>query len=150
MPTYTQGTDFISSTDEVRRLARNVITADFTNDQITVYQYEVYSGIRTITDKDDWDSNDREFGALQLREKNLAALYIKKHFADSPEQEAAIDAEIEAAWTELKTTIVDNMDTATGEEGSSIQVTDYKSWNLNPDIPVPNRLKNVGISEIDF
>lgn len=153
--TYTQGTDFISSTDEVRRLSRNVIPADFTNDQITVYQYEVYSGIRTITNKDDWDSADREFGALQLKEKEIAALEIKKHFAETPEAEAAIDAEITAAWEGLKSNIVEYQDTPTGEDDAEIQVTDYKSWNLNPSVPVPrgrlNRANGAeGTGRLDF
>jgi len=148
--TYTQGTDFISDTGEVRRLARNVIPADFTNDQITVYQYEVYSGIGTITGKHDWDALDVEFGSLQLVEKEIAALEIKKHFADSPEQEAVIDGLIDSAWARFKENIVGYQETETGDESSSILETDYKSWNLNSDVDPPNRLRNVGITEVDF
>jgi len=140
---------WLSDTNECRRLARNVITADFTDQQIQSYQIKVYSIIRTITNKDDWMDTDREFGALQLIETELVAELIKKHYSDLPEERGAADAAIQAALGELDK-IVENMDTDSGEEGGSIQITDYKSWNLNPDTPVPNRLKNVGITEIDF
>ena len=145
----TQGIDFISDTSEVERLARNVLVpADFTTDQVKSYQYKVYSLIRTLTDKDDWDSGDREFGALQLIETELAAEMIKKHYGDK-EEVAAADASIAALMAQLHD-IVSNLDTETTTEGGSVQVTDYKSWNLNPDVPVPNRLRNVGTTEIDF
>ena len=52
MPTYTAGVDFISSTDECRRLARRIVNADFSDDQIKSWQYKYYSYIRTLTDKD--------------------------------------------------------------------------------------------------
>lgn len=141
---YVQGTDFISSTQEVRRLARNVLPADFTDAQITVYQYEVYSGIGTITDKHDWDSADVEFGIIQLAEKEIAALEIKKHFADSPEQEATIDQLIDMAWSRFKENVAGYQDTSTSEESGSVLVTEPKSWNLNSEIAPPNRLNNVG------
>lgn len=149
MPTYTAFVDFISDTTEVRKLARNVITADFTDDQIKSYQYKVYSIIRTATDKDDWDTLDREFGGLQLIETIIAANLIKMHYGDgSGESIAAAQAEIDAAYKELED-IIDNLDTGTGESGA-IQETDYKSWNLNPDVDPPNRLRNTTITEVDF
>ena len=74
--TYIQGTDFISDTAEVRRLARNVVTGDFSDAQIQNYQYYEYSFIRTITNKDDWDSADREYGALKEIETEAAAAEI--------------------------------------------------------------------------
>src|ERR1041385_2664798 len=133
---YTQGIDFISDTTEVERLARNVVVpADFTTDQVKSYQYKVYSLIRTLTNKDDWDSDDREYGALQLIETELAAEMIKKHYGDK-EDAASADSSITSLLAQLDA-IVSNQDTTTGEEGGSIQITDYKSWNLNTDIPVP-------------
>lgn len=147
---YVQFTDFISDTTEVRRLARNVITADFTDDQIKSYQYKVYSIIRTETDKDDWIVTDREFGGLQLIETIIAANLIKMHYGDgSSESNAAAQAEIDAAYKELDA-IIENLDSGAGTESGSILETDYKSWNLNTDIEPPNRLANVGISEVDF
>jgi hypothetical protein len=146
---YVQFTDFISDTGEVRRLARNVITADFTDDQIKSYQYKVYSIIRTATDKDDWATTDREFGGLQLIETIIAANLIKIHYGDGTgESNAAAQAEIDAAYKELED-IIQNLDTGTAESGSIVE-TDYKSWNLNELVDPPNRLSNVGISEVDF
>ena len=145
---YTAGVDYISITAEVRELARSVIVADFSNDEIIRYQYMRYSGIRTDTDKDDWDANDREFGKLQLIETKLAASDIIEHYG-TVNDIALWQAMRESALSELKE-LVDNMDTGTGEESGSILETDYKSWNLNDQISPPNRLTNVGISEVDF
>ena len=149
MPTYVFGTDFISVTDEVRRLARNRIPEDFTDAEIQSYQYKVYSIIRTLTDKDDWDTLDREYGALQLIETSLAAEMIKKHFAITGDEAATADSNILSWYLSLEK-IVNNMDTTTGAASGLILETDYKSWLLNTDVPPPNRLTNVGINEIDF
>ena len=145
---YTAGVDYISITAEVRELARSVIVADFSNDEIIRYQYMRYSGIRTDTDKDDWDANDREFGKLQLIETKLAASDIIEHYG-TVNDIALWQAMRESALAELKE-LVDNMDTGTGKESGSILETDYKSWNLNELVSPPNRLTNVGITEVDF
>ena len=145
---YTAGVDYISITAEVRELARSVIVADFTDAEIIRYQYMRYSGIRTDTDKDDWDANDREFGKLQLIETKLAASDIIEHYG-TVNDIALWQAMRESALSELKE-LVENMDTGTGEESGSILETDYKSWNLNDQVSPPNRLTNVGITEVDF
>jgi len=146
---YTQGIDFISDTTEVERLARNVIVpADWTTDQVKSYQYKVYSLIKSFTNKTDWDPEDREYGVLQLIETELSAELIKKHYGDANDA-AAADQAIASLIAQLKV-IIDNIDTSTGEESGSILETDYKSWNLNDQVSPPNRLTNVGISEIDF
>ena len=147
---YVQGTDFISDTTEVRRLARKVIPADWTDDQIKVYQYEVYSGIRTLSDKDDWDSADREFGAYQLAEKEIAALEIRKHFAQDATELEALDRAIDAAWARLRLNVIGETDTDTGAAAGKIRQTSYKSWNLNSSVSPPNRLSNTSITEVDF
>ena len=139
---YVQGTDFISNTEECRRLARNVVVADFDTDQIKSYQYKHYSTIRTLTDKDDWDSADREFGSLQLVETELTAASIIKHYGN-PE-----DASVVNAWISIKESamkdldkIVDNMDTEpeTSEVEVDIGRTEYKGWGLNTSLEPPNR-----------
>lgn len=149
---YVQGVDYISITAEVRELARSVINSsvDFTDAEIIRYQYMRYSQIRTITDKDNWASTDREFGALQLIETKLAAADIMQHYGTANDV-AVWQAMIAEAMDELKET-VENMEATTGggAESGNIVETDYKSWNLNPNVPPPNRLSNVGISEIDF
>jgi hypothetical protein len=145
---YVSGTDYISITAEVRELAHSVVSADFTDDEIIRFQYMRYSGIRTDTDKDDWDANDREFGKLQLIETKLAASDIIEHYG-TVNDIALWQAMRESALSELKE-LVGNMDTSTGEESGSILETDYKSWNLNELVEPPNRLSNVGIAEVDF
>jgi len=145
---YVAFTDYISITNEVRELARSVVNADFTDDEIIRFQYMRYSGIRTDTDKDDWDSLDREFGKLQLIETKLAASDLIEHYGTANDI-AIWQAMRESALSELKE-LVENMDTGTGVETGSILETDYKSWNLNDAVSPPNRLTNVSISEIDF
>ena len=134
---YTQFTDFLSYTEEVRRLARKVVTTDFDEDDIRSYQYKVYSLIRTLTDKDDWDEDDREFGALQLYETEIAAQLIKQHYGTT-QQAADAGSSIESLLKSLAT-LIDNIDTSIGAISSRIRRTDYKSWNLNPAVEVPRR-----------
>lgn len=145
---YFQGTDFISDTDEVRRLARKVVTADFSDGEIESWQFKEYSYIRTVTDKDDWDALDREYGALQGVETKLAAADIIEHYGRGPDALAAVQSMRESAYARLES-ITENLDTTTEESGSVLE-TDNKSWNLNELVSPPNRLSNVGISEVDF
>ena len=146
---YLQGPDFLSDTTEVRRLARKVLPADFTDDQITVYQFEVYSGIKTLTDKTDWDSGDTEYGILQLYEKEIAALEIRKHFAQDPAELEAIDRAIDSAWARLRLNVVGELDTETGLGTGSVLSTEYKSWNLNSSVSPPNRLIRTDLSDAE-
>lgn len=134
---YTQFTDFISNTAEVRRLARKVVTTDFTDDEIKSYQYKVYSLIRTLTDKDDWDDQDREFGAFQLFETEIAAELIKQHYGN-PQQAESAAASLMALWEEMQK-LIDNIDTPIAGTTSRIRRTDFKSWNLNDLIAIPRR-----------
>ena len=140
MPTYVQGIDFISDTAAVIKQATNILTelpaTDFTQPIIQSFQYQAYSLIRTITDKDDWDSGDREFGALQRIEVDLAVAYVLKHFKKEYDSESSANSTIAQCLAELQN-IKDNMDTETGAEELLIARTDYKSWNLNPDVGVP-------------
>jgi len=156
MPTYVFGTDFISVTDEVRKLARNVIAGDWTDAEIQPWQYRRYSQIRTVTDYDTWIPTDREYGALQLIETKLAASDILEHYGDI-NTIPLWQAMREDALSEL-IKIVDNMETTTGDVAGSIRETGYKSWILNPSIPAPNRLspsrtgdvEGMGSMEIDL
>jgi hypothetical protein len=134
---YVQGIDYISITAEVRELARSVVTADFTPDEIIRYQYMRYSQIRTMTQKDDWTAQDREFGSLQLIETKLAASDIMEHYG-TPQDIGLWQAIRESALMELKQTI-DYMTTSSVDVSGTIIETPYKSWNLNPDAPIPTR-----------
>ena len=134
-----QGVDYIGDTEEVRRLARNVLPSDFDNDQIKSWQQKTYSDIRTITHKDDWSSTDREFPSLQGYEVRITALEIRKHYGRTSEDRASAINELEAEWKQFNDNIVENMSTATGEEEETIQRTAFKSWNLNSDVEIPTR-----------
>lgn len=134
---YIAFVDYISLTQEVRELARSVVTVDFTNDEIIRYQYMRYSQIRTMTQNDNWLESDREFGALQLIETKLAASDIMEHYG-TPQDVALWQAIRESAMMELKQTI-DYMTTSTVDVSGTIIETPHKSWNLNPDAPIPTR-----------
>jgi len=131
----------ISDTTECRRLARNVVTADFSDAQIISYQDKEYSFIRTMTDKDDWDSADREFGSLQLVETRLVAADLIAHYGD---------VETIPIWQAMRADalnllngaggIVDNMDTDTGETEFLIDRTEFKGWGKNAANEPPDRL----------
>ena len=131
----------ISDTTECRRLARNVVTADFNDTQIQSFQDKEYSLIATLTDKDDWDSDDREYGALQLIETRLVAADIIQHYGD---------VETIPIWQAMKQDamdmlvgeggIIENMDTDTAETDFLIERTDFKGWGKNTANEPPNRL----------
>jgi len=131
----------ISDTTECRRLARNVVTADFNDTQIQSFQDKEYSLIATLTDKDDWDSDDREYGALQLIETRLVAADIIQHYGD---------VETIPIWQAMKQDamdmlvgeggIIENMDTETSETDFLIERTDFKGWGKNTANEPPNRL----------
>ena len=133
---------FISDTEECRRLARNVVVADFDDTQIESYQVKEYSLIRTLTDKDDWDSADREFGALQKVETDLVAADIIKHYGN-PEDASVVNAWINMRESAIKDLdkIVDNLDTEadTAETEVDIGRTEFKGWGLNTSLEPPNR-----------
>ena len=130
----------ISDTTECRRLARNVVTADFDDTQIESYQDKEYSYIATMTDKDDWDSADREFGALQLIETRLVAADIIQHYGDV-ETIQIWQTMRESAYMELEK-IIDNMDTETPSEAIDFLIdrTEFKGWGLNSAQSPPDRL----------
>ena len=139
---YLQGTDFNSNSVECRRLGRNVVTADFDDDEVKSYQYKHYSTIRSLTDKDDWDSADREYGALQLIETELTAASIIQHYGDV-ETIPIWQAMMASAMEKLagKDGIVDNMDTETAESEFMIDRTEFKGWGLNSSALPPDRLR---------
>lgn len=133
---YTAGVDYICDIEEVKRLARNVIAADFSDPQVESWAQMEYSYIRTLTNKDDWDSADREYGSLRALNTELAAADVIRHYGRGPDAIALWQSMKQAAYERLNE-IVENMDTDTGEEDLEIQVTDRNSWNLNENVDAP-------------
>jgi len=131
----------ISDTTECRRLARNVVTADFSDVQVQSFQDKEFSFIATLTDKDDWAATDREYGALQLVETRLVAADIIQHYGDS---------ETIPIWTAMRNDalmlltgtggIVENMDTETSETEFLIDRSEFKGWGKNSAVEQPDRL----------
>ena len=141
----------ISDTTECRRLARNVVTADFSDAQIISYQDKEYSFIRTMTDKDDWDSADREFGSLQLVETRLVAADLIQHYGDT--ETIPIWQSMRADAIALLTGsggIVDNMDTDSGESEFLIDRTEFKAWGKNSANSPPDRLLGSSVDTEGF
>ena len=134
--------EYISDTTECRRLSRNVITGDFIDAKIISYQKKIYSYIATTTDKDDWDSGDREFGALQLVETKLTAAIILQHYGTAEDVPiwTAMRAEAMTDLFDDETGIIANMDAEGTDADSDVQVTERKGWGLNPNLSPPNRL----------
>ena len=116
------------------------MTADFSNTQITSYQDKEYSYIATMTDKDDWDSADREFGALQLIETRLVAADIIQHYGDV-ETIQIWQTMRESAYMELEK-LIDNMDTEVPAAETDVDIgrTEFKGWGLNTSLEPPNRM----------
>jgi len=134
----------ISDTDECRRLARNVINADFSDTQIESYQDKRYSQIATLTDKDDWDSADREFGILQLIETKLVASDIIEHYGDVSTipiwQSMRASAMMDLSGQGTGSGIIDNLDTPTESAEFAAEHTEFKGWGKNESVEPPNRL----------
>lgn len=144
-PVYVSGEDYISDTEECRRLARNVVLGDFTNEQIVPWQVANYSVIRSLTGKSDWSDTDVQFHALRGIETRLTAADLDMHYGDgSTESVAGAQARKDAAMIELKDMIAATgvASTGIGDNMNMVQSA-YKSWNLNIDAMIPRRRLNV-------
>jgi hypothetical protein len=79
--------DFISETAAVRRLARNVLVADFDDPQIVKEQKAAFSKIGTKTGKFDWALPDPRFYDIQKLEEQQAASYVLQHYGSGTAEE---------------------------------------------------------------
>src|SRR6185369_14554753 len=80
---------YVAVTANVRRLARNVLVADFTDAQIIHEQEAAYAAILIATGKSDWTLSDNRFPAIQKIEEELAAAYILEHYGQGTAEELA-------------------------------------------------------------
>ena len=133
---YFYPTGFISDTAAVIKQARNVLPVDFTTENVESFEYQAYSFIRTILNKDNWAPTDREFGAIQRINTDLAVAYINKHYGKTQEVYQRGESTEQSCIEALKI-LADNIDTPTGEEDFAIAKTSRRLWNVNPDVPVP-------------
>ena len=138
--------EYVSDTDQVRKLARNVLLTEFSDEQIQEEQKSAFTDIGLATQKYDWDINDLEFPSVQKLEQKLAAKYLIEYYGDgNPDQ---------LHWMEMWTNDVKEglMTLSSGMSGASssdiiaeqIERTTYKSWNLNPSYPYRSRLSGLG------
>ena len=132
--------EYVSNTTDVRELASNAISADFPDGEIVEEQKAAYNHIAVLTHKFDWSSLDPEFPSVVKIEEQLAKCYIFEHYGSKANKEQAayekanLDKEIMA--------IKDNMAAVSPDEEGIITQTEYKSWNLNPDLPFQSKLSN--------
>jgi hypothetical protein len=141
---FTQGTDFISDTEECRRLARNIVQGDFTDEQIEPWQVSNYSVICSLTGISNWSTSDIQFYALKGIETRLTAADLHMHYGDGSTESIATAQQMkDAAMAELTALITaSGLGTgATSAVGANMIVgqTPYKSWNLNGDVQIPRR-----------
>ena len=137
---------FISDTALVRRLARNVVTQDFTDNQIINEQTAAYARIGTKTGKFDWTSLDPRFAFVQKIEEQLAAKYVLEHYgAGTPEEINWIQYWDTQVAEGLQVIVDEGVD---AEEDANVltAVSRYESYNSNlqdDQFATPYRSTNV-------
>ena len=119
---------FISDTDLVRRLARNVLLADFSNLQIENEQKAAYGYIIIKTNKSDWTLTDNRFPALQKAEAQLAAKYILEHYGSGSAEEMNWISYYDTQANNILTAILESGVTEEADVGTYIAVSNYGSY----------------------
>jgi hypothetical protein len=123
--------DFISDTALVRRLARNVVTTDFTDPQIMIEQKAAYSYIVIKTNKSDWDTlalTDKRYAAVQKAEEQLAAKYILEHYGSGTAEEMNWISYWDTQANNILTAIIESSVTEEADIGTFIAVSNYESY----------------------
>ena len=133
--------DYISNTSDVRELARSVLASEFPDDEIIEEQKSAYSDIAVFTHKSDWASTDQEYPSIQKAETQLASIYVLEHYIPIEQREQILGPVYQKVIDKL-TWIKDNMATDT-DESDILERTDFRSWNLNTDLPFPSKLSSV-------
>ena len=137
---------FISDTALVRRLARNVVTQDFTDNQIINEQTAAYARIGTKTGKFDWTNTDPRFAFVQKIEEQLAAKYVLEHYgAGTPEEINWIQYWDNQVTEGLQVIVDEGVDVE--EDANVLTATSrYESYNSNlqdDQFATPYRSTNV-------
>jgi hypothetical protein len=139
---------YVSVTANVRRLARNVIVADFSDAQIIHEQEAAYAAILIATGKSDWAAADNRFPAVQKIEEELAAAYILEHYGQGTSEELAWIQYWTSSANSLIISIKDN--TTDPEEDANVLVANsryisYPASLEDDDNAMPYRSTNVTI-----
>ena len=123
--------DFISDTASVRRLARNVLAADFNDPQIEKEQRAAFSKIGTKTGKFDWALPDPRFYDIQKLEEQQAASYVLQHYGSGKAEEMAMiqywDGQVKDGLQE----VVDEGTDPESDKDVLIATSDYLSYPAN-------------------
>lgn len=143
---------FVSDTNQVDKLARNVIvTGDFTSPQVVKEQEAAYVDIGIATGKWDWSTADKRFAGVQKIEQQYAAAYIIEYYGGgTPEELAERDALIARADKSLQRLIdnptADDESTADAETHMSVSLFESYPANLQDDLnSLPYRSTNASV-----
>lgn len=108
---------FIGDTATVRRLARSVVTDDFSDPQIIEEQKAAYSKIIIATQKSDWTIGvDNRFYAIRKAEEQLAAAFILEYYGDGSAENVTLYTALRDA---AQLTLTDYETTVTGAEADA-------------------------------
>jgi hypothetical protein len=123
---------FISETPEVRRLARSVVTPDFTDAQIVKQQKAAYSDIIIQTSKSNWFETgpeaDNRFYKIQKIEQQLAAAYVLEYYGQGTIGEMNTIAALRADANASLTKTVESGTDVESDISISVTASDYESY----------------------
>jgi len=137
---YNEGTDGIAA---VRLATGNLLPEDYPDTSITSKIKSAYSkvqlSVKRELDAPFVEDTDVEYDHSKQLECTIAAMYCLKAYG--PEFLDKIK-ELREEQTEDLTILIEG--TIAAEEVTDVEEinesTDPKSWNLNPEVPVPNRM----------
>jgi len=141
---------FISVTDDVRALARDVVDDDFDDPAIVKEQKAAYAKIGIATGKWDWDASDtKRFPAIQKIEQKLAASYLIEYYGSGTAEEIAVIKSLRDAVKEDLTEIIAQSTDLTSTDDTLLILTSlFESYpaSLQDDMnAIPHRSTTVSV-----
>jgi hypothetical protein len=122
---------FVSDTALVRRLARNVLAADFSDAQIVIEQKSAYAMIIIRTNKSDWAAADNRFPAIQKAEEQLAAKYILEHYGSGSAEELNWITYWDTQANGIISAVLESGTDPEADKDILIAVSNYESYPAN-------------------
>jgi len=136
---------FLSNTAKVRKLARSVVPADFSLEQIEAEQESAASWIDSVlhTSIETWVA-DPNATAYKLRiklEQIQAALFVLGYEGADGSEIAGVQNLMDLA-KQMMLDLQGTVDTGATSTASadSIERIPWRDWGHNPDIPAPNKM----------